>query len=57
MWQSGEELLSDCAFTIKDYLSPLGVKLVISSFPKGREKFTEVEVIKCQEIANGRIHV
>ena len=57
MWKPGEELMADRGFTIEDYLSPFGVKLLISSFLKGREQFTEEEVIKCQQIANERIHV
>ena len=57
MWEPGEELMADQGFTIEDYLSPLGVKLVIPSFLKGREQFTEEEVIKSQQTANERIHV
>ena len=48
MYEPGEELMADRGFTIEDYLSPLGVKLVIPSFLKGREQFTEEEVIKGQ---------
>ena len=47
----------DEGFTIKDYLSSLGVQLVIPSFLKGQEPFTEEEVIKSQQIANERIHI
>ena len=57
MWELGEELMADRGFTIEEYLSPLGVKLVIPSFLKGWEQFTEEEVIKRQQIANKRIHV
>ena len=57
MWEPGEDLMVDWGFTIEDYLSPLGVKLVIPFFLKGREQFTEEEVIKSQQIANERIHV
>ena len=49
--------MTDQGFTIEDYLSPLGVKLVISSFLKGREQFTEEEAIKSQQIAHEIIHV
>ena len=48
MYEPGEELMADRGFTIEDYLSPLGVRLVIPSFLKGREQFTEEEVIKSQ---------
>ena len=57
MWEPGEELMADRGFAIEDYLSPLGVKLVTPSFLKGREQFTEEEVIKSQQIANEGIHV
>ena len=57
MWELGEELMADRGFTIEEYLSPLGVKLVIPSFLKGREQFTEEEVIKSQQIINKGIHV
>ena len=57
MWEPGEELMADRRFTIEDYLSPLGVKLWISSFLKGQEQFTEEEVIKSQQIINKGIHV
>ena len=46
MWEPDEELMADRGFTIEDYLSPLGVKLVIPSFLKGQENFTEEEAIK-----------
>ena len=49
--------MADRGFAIEDYLSPLGVKLVIPSFLKGRGQLTEKEVIKSQQIANERIHV
>ena len=57
MWEPSEELIADRGFTIEDYLSPLGIKLVILSFLKGWEYFTEEEAIKRQQIANERIHV
>ena len=50
MWEPPKELMAVRGFTIEDYLSQLEVKLVIPSFLKGREQFTE-------EIANERIHV
>ena len=46
MWDPGEELMADRGFTIEVYLSPLDIKLVIPSFLKGREQFTEEEVIE-----------
>ena len=56
MWEPVEELMADRGFTVEDYLSPLGVKLVIP-FLKERDQFTEEEVIKSQQIANERNHV
>ena len=44
--------MHDCGFTTEDYFSPLGVKLVISTFLKGQEQFIEEEVIKSQQIPN-----
>ena len=57
MLKPGEELMADRGFTIEEYFSPLGVQLVIPSFLKVREQFTEEEVIKSQQIANERVHV
>ena len=57
MWEPGEEQKAYLGFTIEDYHPPLGEKLVIHSFLKGWEQFTEVEVIKSQQVANERIHV
>ena len=56
MWEPGEELMADRGLTTDEYLTPLGVKLVIPSFLKGREQFTEEEVIKSQQIANECTH-
>ena len=55
MWEPGEELMADRGSTIEEYLSPLGAKLVVPSFLKGREQFTEEEVINSQQIANERM--
>ena len=49
--------MADQGFTMEDYLWPLEVKLVISSFLKGHEQFTVEEVIKSQQIANKQIPV
>ena len=57
MWEPGEEQKAYLGFTIEDYHPPLEVKLVIHSFMKGWEQFTEEEVIKSQQMANECIHV
>ena len=57
MWEPAEELMADKGFTTEDYLTPLGVKLVVTSFLKEPEQFTQEEAIKSQQIANERIHV
>ena len=48
--------MADRGFTVVEYLAPLGVKLIIPSFLKGRSQFNKQEV-KSQQIANERIHV
>ena len=45
------ELMEDCGFTVEEYLTPLGVKLL------GRSQFNEQEIVKSQQIANEWIHV
>ena len=57
LWNHGEEVMADRGFTIQDYLSPLGVKLITPSFLRNHEQFTETEVIQSQQIASERIHV
>lgn len=57
LWEYGDGIMADRGFTIQEYLTPLGVDLVIPSFLKGREQLTEAEVVKSQQIANERIHV
>ena len=34
LWEPGNELMADRGFTIEEYLTPLGVKLIILSFLK-----------------------
>ena len=36
LWEPGNELMADRGFTVEEYLTPLGVKLIIPSFLKGR---------------------
>ena len=58
MWEPGEELMADREFTIHRGLSfSIRSKISNSSFLKGREQFTEEEVMKSQQISNEPIHV
>ncbi|XP_057296171.1 uncharacterized protein LOC130625115 [Hydractinia symbiolongicarpus] len=57
LWQAGDAIMADRGFLIEDYVKPLGVELIMPSFLKGREQFSESEVVKSQQIASERIHV
>lgn len=57
LWEPGDAIMADRGFLIADYVHPLGVELIIPSFLKGREQFTESEVVRSQQIAAERIHV
>ena len=46
LWEPGNDLMADHRFTVKEYLTLLGVKLIIPSFLKGRSKFNEQEIAK-----------
>ena len=49
--------MADQGFTIEDLLKPLGVKLNIPAFLRGRDQFEQAETIETQQIAAERIHV
>ena len=57
LWEPGSELMADRGFTVGEYLTPLGVKLIIPSFSKGRSQFNEQEIVKIQQIPDERIYV
>ena len=57
LWEPGNELMEDHGFTVEEYLTPLGVKLIIPLVFKERSQFNEQEIVKSQQIANERIHV
>lgn len=57
LWQEGDAVMADRGFTIAEYLKPMNVELIIPSFLQGREQFTELELVKSQQIARERIHV
>ena len=56
LWEPGNELMEDHGFTVEEYLTPLGVKLIIPLVFKERSQFNEQEIVKSQQIANERIH-
>ena len=45
LWDKGDSIMVDRGFPINDYLQPIGVSLIIPSFLKGREQFSEKEVV------------
>ena len=57
LWESGEAIMADRGFTIKEHTDTLGIGLIIPSFLRGRDQMSETEVIETQQIANERIHV
>ena len=57
LWEPGNELMEDHGFTVEEYLTPLGVRLIIPLVFKERSQFNEQEIVKSQQIANERIHV
>ncbi|XP_057292565.1 uncharacterized protein LOC130621279 [Hydractinia symbiolongicarpus] len=57
LWQEGDAVMADRGFTIAECLKPMNVELIMSSLLQGREQFTELELVKGQQIARERIHV
>ena len=55
--KAGVAIMADRGFTIKNMLSPLGVKLNIPPFMEGRAKLPLAEVTVGRKIASLRIHV
>ena len=49
--------MADHGFTVEEYLTPSGVKLIIPLVFKERSQFNEQEIVKIQQIANERIYV
>lgn len=56
-WTKGDVLMADRGFEIQDDLAPLGVKLNIPPFLKGKSQFDEEELVETRRIAKYRIHV
>ena len=57
LFAKDDVVMADRGFTIEDLLKPMGVKLNIPAFLKGREQFKTAETIETQQIAAERIHV
>ena len=49
--------MADRGFNIQDDLTPLGVRLNIPSFLKGKSQLEENELIESRRISSLRIHV
>lgn len=56
-WAKGDVLMADRGFEIQDDLAPLGIKLNIPPFLKGKGQFEEDELVEIRRIAKFRIHV
>ena len=55
--ENGDSVMADRGFDIQDDLTPLGVKLNIPPFLKGKKQLEENERIETRRIASLRIHV
>ena len=56
-WAKGDVLMADRGFEIQDDLAPMGVKLNIPPFLKGKGQFEKDELVETRRIAKFRIHV
>ena len=55
--ERGDRVMADRGFTIQDDLTPLGVRVNIPPFLKGKEQLDGEELIETRRIASLRIHV
>ena len=55
--ENGDSVMADRGFDIQDDLTPLGVKVNIPPFLKGKKQLDEHEMIETRRIASLRIHV
>ena len=55
--ERGDSVMADRGFDIQDQLTPLGVRLNIPAFSKGKVQFSNEELIETRRIATLRIHV
>ena len=55
--EKGDSVMADRGFDIEADLIPLGVKLNIPPFLKGKSQLSEKEMVETRHIASVRIHV
>ena len=55
--QKGDYVMADRGFDIQDVLTPLGVKLNMPPFLRGKQQLNSSEMIETRRIASLRIHV
>ncbi len=55
--EPGDSIMADKGFDIEEYLIPLGVKLNIPPFLRGKTQFDHSEVVVTRRVASLRIHV
>ncbi len=55
--EPGDSIVADKGFDIEEYLIPLGVKLNIPPFLRGKTQFDHSEVVVTRRVASLRIHV
>ena len=55
--EPGDSLMADKSFDIEEYLIPLGVRLNIPPFLRGKTQFDHSELIQTRRVASLRIHV
>ena len=55
--EKGDSIMADRGFDIEADLIPLGVKLNIPPFLKGKSQLSEKEIVETHRIASVRIHV
>lgn len=55
--ERGDAVMADRGFDIQDDLTPLGVKLNMPPYLKGKSQLTSNEMIETRRIASARIHV
>ena len=55
--EKGDAVMADRGFDIQDDLTPIGVKLNMPPFLKGKSQLSTSEIIETRRIASVRIHV
>ena len=55
--EKGDSVMADRSFNIQDDLTPLGVKLNIPPFLKGKTQLEPEELVETRHIASLQIHI